>query len=223
MTAPKNTAAKKIPAKKAPAKKAPARKAPAKKTAAMKTPAKKAPAEKTAAETTAAETTTAATTTAKKAPAGKTASKKAPAKKASSAAAFTDAERAAMKERAAEMKAARQGGDRASEDADAVLAKIAEMQQPDRALAERIHGIITSVAPELSPKTWYGMPAYAKSGKIICFFQPAQKFRARYSMLGFNDPAKLDDGTMWPTAYAVTEVTDADAKRIEDLIKRAVS
>ena len=193
MTAPKKTAAKKTTAKETPAKKAPAKKTPAKKTAAKKAPAKKAPAKKTAAKT------------------------------ASSAPGFTDAERGAMKERAAELKAARQGGDRAAEDAAAVLAKIAEMQQPDRALAERLHGIITSAAPELSPKTWYGMPAYAKGGKIVCFFQPAQKFRARYALLGFNDPANLDDGTMWPTAYALTDLTDADAKRIEDLVKRAVS
>ena len=128
-----------------------------------------------------------------------------------------------MKERAEELKATGRGGKKKSEDDDALLAKIAEMQQPDRTLAERIHAIITSVAPELSPKTWYGMPAYAKDGKIVCFFQPAQKFGARYATLGFNDPANLDDGTMWPTAYAVTDLSDADVKRIEELIKRAVS
>ena len=172
-----------------------------KKTAAKKTPAKKTPGKKT--------------------PAKKTPAKKAAARKAGSG--FSDDERSAMKERAAEMRAARQGGDRAAEDAAAVLAKIAEMEQPDRALAERIHGIITSVTPELAPRTWYGMPAYAKGGRVLCFFQPAQRFRARYAMLGFNDAANLDDGTMWPTTYAVTELTDADAKRIEDLVKRAVS
>ena len=128
-----------------------------------------------------------------------------------------------MKERAEELKATGRGGKKKSEDDDALLAKIAEMQQPDRTLAERIHAIITSVAPELSPKIWYGMPAYAKDGKIVCFFQPAQKFGARYATLGFNDPANLDDGTMWPTAYAVTDLSDADVKRIEELIKRAVS
>ena len=152
-----------------------------------------------------------------------TPAKKTATKKALSASGFSDAERAAMKERAEELKAAGRGGKKKSEDADALLAKIAEMQQPDRTLAERIHAIITSVAPELSPKIWYGMPAYAKDGKIVCFFQPAQKFGARYATLGFNDPANLDDGTMWPTAYAVTDLSDADVKRIEELIKRAVS
>ena len=152
-----------------------------------------------------------------------TPAKKTATKKALSASGFSDAERAAMKERAEELKATGRGGKKKSEDDDALLAKIAEMQQPDRTLAERIHAIITSVAPELSPKIWYGMPAYAKDGKIVCFFQPAQKFGARYATLGFNDPANLDDGTMWPTAYAVTDLSDADVKRIEELIKRAVS
>jgi uncharacterized protein YdhG (YjbR/CyaY superfamily) len=147
------------------------------------------------------------------------AAKKTPAKKAP---AFSDAERAAMKERAAEVRSAGRGGKKKADDVDALLAKIAEMPEPDRGLAERIHAIITSVAPELSPKTWYGMPAYAKDGKVLCFFQPAQKFGARYATFGFNDPAHLDDGTMWPTAWAVTEVSDADAKKIEELIKRAV-
>ena len=158
---------------------------------------------------------------AKKTPAKKAAAKKAPAKKGPSASGFTDAERGAIKERAAEVKAARKGGDRAAEDAAAALAKIAEMPQPDRAVAERIHAIITSAAPELAPTTWYGMPAYAKGGKVVCFFQPAQKFRARYATLGFNDAANLDDGTMWPTAYAVTDLSDTDASRIEDLVRRA--
>jgi len=151
-----------------------------------------------------------------------TAAKKTATKKALSASGFSDAERAAMKERAEELKAAGRGGKKKSEDANALLAKIAEMEQPDRTLAERIHAIITSVAPELSPKTWYGMPAYAKDGSILCFFQPAQKFDSRYATLGFNDPANLDDGTMWPIAYAVTDLSDADVKRIEELIKRAV-
>lgn len=181
----------------------------------------------TAPKKTAAKKSAAAKTAARKTPAKKTTAKKTPAtkaaKKASSASGFTDAERGAMKERAVELKAARQGGDRASADAAAALAKIAEMQQPDRAVAERIHAIIISVAPELAPTTWYGMPAYTKGGKVVCFFQPAKKFRARYATLGFNDSAKLDEGTMWATAYAVTDLSDADAKRIEDLIKRAVS
>lgn len=128
-----------------------------------------------------------------------------------------------MKERAEELKESGRGGKKNSDDANAVLAKIAEMRQPDRTLAERIHAIITSAAPELSPKTWYGMPAYAKDGKVVCFFQPAEKFGARYSTLGFNDPASLDDGTMWPTAYAVTDLTDTDVKKIKALIKRAMS
>jgi uncharacterized protein YdhG (YjbR/CyaY superfamily) len=135
---------------------------------------------------------------------------------------FTEAERAAMKERANELKAASRGGKKKSDDAHAVLEKIAEMPQPDRTLAERIHAIVTSIAPELSPKTWYGMPAYARDGKIVCFFQAAQKFESRYATLGFNDAATLDDGTMWPTAYAVTDLTDDDVKRIEALVKRAV-
>ena len=140
-----------------------------------------------------------------------------------SATGFSDAERSAMKERADELMAAGRGGKKKSDDANAVLAKIAEMPQPDRTLAERIHAIITSTAPELAPKTWYGMPAYAKDGEVVCFFQAAQKFESRYSTLGFNDPANLDDGTMWPTAYAVTDLSEADVKVIEALIKRAVS
>jgi uncharacterized protein YdhG (YjbR/CyaY superfamily) len=153
-----------------------------------------------------------------------TTAKKTAAKKASSASAFSDAERAAMKERAKEVKAAGRGGAaKAEEDLEALLAKIAEMQPPDRELAERIHAAVTSAAPELAPRTWYGMPAYAKGGKVLCFFQPAEKFGARYATFGFNDPAHLDDGTMWPTAYAVTDLSDADVKKIEELVKRAVS
>lgn len=140
-----------------------------------------------------------------------------------SASGFTDAERAAMKERAEELKAEGRGGKKKSDEANACLAKIAEMSEPDRTLAERIHAIITEVAPELSPKTWYGMPAYAKDGKNVCFFQAAEKFESRYATLGFEDPANLDDGTMWPTAYAVTDLTDAEVKRIETLVKQAVS
>ncbi len=143
------------------------------------------------------------------------------AKKTRSASGFSDAERAAMKDRAEEVKATR-GGKKKADDLDALLAKIAEMPPPDRALAERIHAIVTSVAPELTAKTWYGMPAYAKDGKIVCFFQSAKKFDSRYATLGFNDSAKLDDGTVWPTAYAVTDLTKADEKKIEELVKRAV-
>ena len=143
------------------------------------------------------------------------------AKKTRSASGFSDAERAAMKDRAEEVKATR-GGKKKADDLDALLAKIAEMPPPDRALAERIHAIVTSVAPELTAKTWYGMPAYAKDGKILCFFQSAKKFDSRYATLGFNDSAKLDDGTVWPTAYAVTDLTKADEKKIEELVKRAV-
>jgi uncharacterized protein YdhG (YjbR/CyaY superfamily) len=165
---------------------------------------------------------TAAKTPAKKTPAKKTPAKKTPAKKAATASGFTDAERAAMKDRAGELKAARRGATK-SDDLGVLLEKIAEMEQPDRALAERIHAIVTSAAPELAPRTWYGMPAYAKAGKVVCFFQPARRFDARYATLGFNDPAHLDEGTMWPTTWAITDLSDADAKKIEELVKRAVS
>ena len=127
---------------------------------------------------------------------------------------FTDEERAAMKERAQELKAGGEGD---------VLAKIAAMQEPDRAMAERLHAIILASAPALSPKTWYGMPAYAKDGKVVCFFQSAQKFKTRYATFGFNDTANLDDGTMWPVAFALTELTAADEARIAALVKQAVS
>ena len=130
-----------------------------------------------------------------------------------------------MKERAQELKAeARRGprADKADGEGD-VLAKIAEMGEPDRALGERLHAIITASVPALSPRTWYGMPAYAKDGKIVCFFQPAQKFKSRYATLGFNDAANLDEGAMWPVAYALTELTAADEARIGALVKKAVS
>jgi uncharacterized protein YdhG (YjbR/CyaY superfamily) len=136
---------------------------------------------------------------------------------------FTDEERAAARERAKELKAAARRGGRASA-ADGerdLLEKISEMQESDRAMAERIHAIVTASAPELVPRTWYGMPAYAKGGDVVCFFQPAQKFKARYSTLGFNDKAHLDDGTMWPVAYALTELTAADEARIAALVKKA--
>jgi uncharacterized protein YdhG (YjbR/CyaY superfamily) len=138
---------------------------------------------------------------------------------------FTDEERGAMKERARELKATGRRGTRADK-ADAegdVLAKIAELPESDRALAERLHAIIKASAPALSPKLWYGMPAYAKDGKVVCFFQSAQKFKSRYATLGFNDPANLDEGAMWPTAFALTELTAADEARIGALVKKAVS
>ena len=136
---------------------------------------------------------------------------------------FTDEERGAMKERAKELKAeARANKDRAAGERD-VLAKIAEMPEPDRVMAERLHAIIKASAPELSPKTWYGMPAYAKDGKVVCFFTPAQKFDSRYATFGFNDNAKLDDGAMWPTSFALTELTPEDEARIAALVKKAVS
>jgi uncharacterized protein YdhG (YjbR/CyaY superfamily) len=132
---------------------------------------------------------------------------------------FTDEERAAMKERAKELKAA---ADKADEES-AVLAKIAEMPKSDRAMAKRLHAVIKTSAPSLSPKTWYGMPAYAKDGKVVCFFTPASKFKSRYATFGFNDSANLDEGAMWPTAFALTELTAADEARIGALVKKAVS
>ena len=135
---------------------------------------------------------------------------------------FTDEERAAMKERAQELKAeARAKKDKAAGES-AVLAKIAEMQGPDRAMAERLHEIIKASAPSLSPKTWYGMPAYAKDGKVVCFFQSAQKFNARYATLGFSDTANLDEGAMWPTAFALKELTAAVEAEVGALVKKAV-
>jgi len=134
---------------------------------------------------------------------------------------FTGEERAAMKERAKELKAEeRANKDRAEGESD-VLAKIAEMPEPERAMATRLHAIITASAPALAPKTWYGMPAYAKDGKIVCFFQSAQKFNTRYATLGFNDTANLDEGTMWPTAFALKELIAADEARINALVKQA--
>ena len=132
--------------------------------------------------------------------------------------AFTAEERAAMRERAKERKAASKGDGEGD-----VLAKIAEMQGSDRALAERVHAIVTASAPALSPRTWYGMPAYAKDGKVVCFFQSAQKFKTRYATLGFSDKANLDDGSMWPTAFALRELTAAVEARISKLVKTAVA
>ena len=138
---------------------------------------------------------------------------------------FTDEERGAMKERAQELKAAARPSPRGkkADEESAVLEKIAEMPEPDRGMAERLHALITASAPSLSPKTWYGMPAYAKDGKVVCFFQSAQKFKSRYATLGFTDTANLDDGTMWPTAFALTELTAANEERISALVKQAVS
>jgi uncharacterized protein YdhG (YjbR/CyaY superfamily) len=121
---------------------------------------------------------------------------------------FTDEERGAMKERARELKAAGRG--KKADEEDAVLAKIAEMPESDRAMAERLHAVVTATAPSLSPKLWYGMPAYAKDGKVVCFFQSAEKFKSRYATFGFSDKANRDDGAMWPTAFALTELTAAD-------------
>jgi uncharacterized protein YdhG (YjbR/CyaY superfamily) len=140
---------------------------------------------------------------------------------------FTDDERAAMKERARELKAEARRGKRAQQHgADGerdVLEKIAEMQGPDRAMAERLHAIIRASAPGLAPRTWYGMPAYARDGKVVCFFQSAQKFKARYATLGFSDEANLDDSGMWPTSFALKELTAAEEARIVALVKQAVS
>ncbi|MER6983913.1 iron chaperone [Streptomyces carpinensis] len=132
---------------------------------------------------------------------------------------FTAEEREAMKERAKELKTARRGS---KEDPEAeVLAKIAEMPEADRVLAEKVHEIVKASAPQLTPRLWYGMPAYAKNGKVLCFFQSAQKFKSKYATLGFSDQAALDDGAMWPTSYALTKLTAAEEKRIGALLKQA--
>jgi uncharacterized protein YdhG (YjbR/CyaY superfamily) len=135
---------------------------------------------------------------------------------------FTAEERAAMKERARELKAEATRSKKADGESE-LLAKIAEMPDADRAIAEQIHAIVTASAPELWPKTWYGMPAYAKDGKVVCFFQSAEKFKARYATFGFNDKANLDEGNMWPTAFALTKLTAAEEAQIEALVKKAVS
>src|ERR687895_2275493 len=138
---------------------------------------------------------------------------------------FTADERAAMKERAQELKAESRRGSRAgkADGESAVLAKIAEMPESDRALGERLHAIVKASAPDLSPKTWYGMPAYAKDGKVLCYFQSADKFKSRYATFGFSDEANLDEGAMWPTSFALQELTAADEARISALVKKAVS
>ncbi len=135
---------------------------------------------------------------------------------------FSDAEKAAMKERAKELKAEARMTKKRSEGEKAVLEKIAEMPEPDRGMAERIHALVTAAAPELWPRTWYGMPAYARDGKVVCFFQGAAKFEARYATLGFNDAATLDDGHMWPTSFAIVNLTEAEEARITELVQRAV-
>jgi uncharacterized protein YdhG (YjbR/CyaY superfamily) len=138
---------------------------------------------------------------------------------------FTEEERAAMKERAGELKAAARRGARAGKAGGErdVLAKIAEMPESDRAIAERLHAIVKATAPELAPRTWYGMPAYARNGKVVCFFQSAHKFKSRYATLGFSDAANLDDGAMWPTAFALTKLTGREEAKIAALLKKAVS
>lgn len=138
---------------------------------------------------------------------------------------WTDEERAAMQERAKEQKAEARRGKKGKADGESeVLAKIAEMPEPDRSMAERIHAIVKASAPELSPRTWYGMPAYAnQDGKTICFFTPAAKFKERYATLGFNGDAHLDEGSMWPTSWALTRLTAADEAKIAELVKKAVS
>ena len=139
--------------------------------------------------------------------------------KSAKSATFTDEERVAMKERVQEQKAAANKADGESD----VLAKIAEMPDPDRVMAERLHAVIKASAPALSPRLWYGMPAYAKDGKVVCFFQPARKFKTRYATFAFSDEANLDEGAMWPSAFALTKLTAADEKRIGALVKKAVS
>jgi uncharacterized protein YdhG (YjbR/CyaY superfamily) len=137
---------------------------------------------------------------------------------------FTDEERGAMKDRVQELKAAARRGPRADKDGESeVLAKIAEMPASDRALAKRLHAVVKASAPALSPRLWYGMPAYAKDGKVLCFFQSGQKFKTRYATFGFSDVANLDEGAIWPTAFALTKLTADEEARIGALVKKAVS
>ena len=135
---------------------------------------------------------------------------------------FTEDERAAMKERARELKSGTRRGAKADTESE-VLAKIAEMPESDRVLAERVHAVIRAHAPALTPKLWYGMPAYARDGKVVCHFQPATKFKTRYATLGFSDEANLDKGVMWPTSFALTKLTDSEERKIAALVKKAVS
>ena len=136
---------------------------------------------------------------------------------------FTDEERAAMKERAKELKAEERASRNRAEGESDLLAKIAELPGPDRAMAKRLHAVVTASAPDLWPKTWYGMPAYARDGKVVCYFTPASKFKERYATFGFNATANLDEGNMWPTSFALKKLTAADEKRIAALVKQAVS
>jgi uncharacterized protein YdhG (YjbR/CyaY superfamily) len=136
---------------------------------------------------------------------------------------FTKEERAVMQERARELKAAKRGGNAQAAGEGAVLVKISELSEPDRTLAERLHAIIRANAPSLSPRLWYGMPAYARDGKVVCFFQSAQKFKTRYATLGFSDQARLDDGDVWPTAFALRALSAENEARIGALVRRAVS
>ena len=157
---------------------------------------------------------------------GKSTTKKAAQKSAresTTAKGFTDEEKAAMKARAQELKAEARADKDKAEGESAVLAAIAAMKEPDRAMAKRLHAIIKASAPALSPKTWYGMPAYAKDGKVVCFFQSAQKFNTRYATLGFSDAANLDEGALWPVAFALKELTATEEARISALVKKAVS
>ncbi len=151
------------------------------------------------------------------------AGKRATGSAASASTGFSDEERAAMKERVQELKAAarRRSGVNAADEEREVLAKIDAMPQPDRAMAKRIHAIVKAASPALSPKTWYGMPAYARDGKVVCFFQDSRKFKTRYATFGFNDSARLDEGRMWPVAFALKELTAAEEKRIGALVKKA--
>lgn len=136
---------------------------------------------------------------------------------------FTAEEKAAMRERAREQKAEARSKDARADGERDLLAKIAEMSASDRAIAERLHALITAAVPDLAPKTWYGMPAYARSDKVVCFFQPADKFNSRYATFGFSDEARIDDGAMWPTSFALTKLTGADEARIVELVKKAVA
>jgi uncharacterized protein YdhG (YjbR/CyaY superfamily) len=136
---------------------------------------------------------------------------------------FTDEERAAMKERTKELKAEARANKKKADGESEVLEKIAEMQEADRVMAERLHALIKASAPTLSPRTWYGMPAYARDGKVVCFFQSARKFKTRYATLGFSDKANLDEGAMWPTSYALKELTAAAEARISELVQKAIS
>jgi uncharacterized protein YdhG (YjbR/CyaY superfamily) len=158
---------------------------------------------------------------AKTKPAKKSTKRSTPSSAGKTSEVFTKEERAAMKERAQEQKKAGRRAGKADGESD-VLAKIAEMPEPDRAMAERVHALVKANAPDLLPRTWYGMPAYAKDGKVVCYFQSAEKFKSRYATLGFSDKANLDEGAIWPTAFALAKLTAAEERRIAALVKKAV-